>query len=78
MIDGDLVRAARGALLEATGTLLRNEDLADRGRLEQFRHLRRRQVRLTKSQVSRKSRSVRLGWFSAPAWFSAADGDNRR
>lgn len=66
MIDGDLVRAARGAILEATGTLLRNEEMADRGRLEQFRHLRRRQVRLTKNQVSRKSKSVGLGWFSLP------------
>lgn len=64
MLDADLVRAARGALLEATGTLLRNEELADRGRLEQFRHLRRRQVRLTKDQVSRRSKSMRFGWFS--------------
>ncbi len=44
MIDMHLVRAARGAALEAAGTLLRNEDLADRGRLEQYRNLRRRQV----------------------------------
>lgn len=65
MIDSDLVRAARGALLEATGTLLRNDALADRGRLEQFRHLRRRQVRLTKAQVKRSSRSFRLDWFTS-------------
>jgi len=62
MLDADLVRAARGALIEATGTLLRNEELADRGRLEQFRHLRRRQLRLTKAQVSKRSPAIRLPW----------------
>ena len=52
MIDRDLLHAAKGAVMEAAGTVLGNEDLADRGRLTQFRHIRRRQVRITKSQLS--------------------------
>lgn len=52
MIDRDLLHAAKGAVMEAAGTVLGNEDLADRGRLTQFRHIRRRQVRLAKSQLS--------------------------
>ena len=45
MIDGDLIRAARGMALEAAGSVLRHEDLADRGRVEQFRAIRRMHVR---------------------------------
>lgn len=52
MIDRDLLSAAQGAVMEAAGTVLRNESLADRGRLKQFHHIRRRQVRLAKGQLS--------------------------
>lgn len=52
MIDRDLLHAAQGAVMEAAGTVLGNEQLADRGRLKQFHHIRRRQVRLTKTQLS--------------------------
>lgn len=60
MIDADLARAARGAALEAAGTLLRNDRLADRGRLEQYRHLRRRQVRRARSAWEDLSWSQRV------------------
>jgi hypothetical protein len=59
VIDSDLARAARGAALEAAGTLLRNERLADRGRLEQYRHLRRRQVKKARSAWDELSWSQR-------------------
>lgn len=52
VIDRDLLHAAKGAVMEAAGTVLGNEDLADRGRLTQFHHIRRRQVRLAKNQLS--------------------------
>lgn len=59
MVDRDLLHAAKGAVMEAAGTVLRNEELADRGRLTQFRHIRRRQVRIAKSSLS-ESRFARL------------------
>ena len=52
MIDRDLLHAAQGAVMEAAGTVLGNDDLADRGRLKQFHHIRRRQVRLAKEQLN--------------------------
>ncbi|MDP4014214.1 MAG: hypothetical protein U0990_01475 [Candidatus Nanopelagicales bacterium] len=45
MIDRDLVRAARGVMLEAAGSFIGDDEMADRGRLQQFRHIRRREVR---------------------------------
>lgn len=51
MFDRDLLFAAQGAVMEAAGTMLGNDDLADRGRLKQFHHIRRRQVRLAKEQL---------------------------
>jgi hypothetical protein len=61
MIDGDWVHAAKGMAMEAAGTALRRDDLADRGRLEQFKAIRRMQVRKTKQSWSQLSWSDRAG-----------------
>lgn len=60
MWDADLARAAGGAVMEAAGTVLRNRQLADRGRMEQFTSLRRRQVRLAKASLASKTPADRM------------------
>jgi hypothetical protein len=55
MIDGDIVRAARGAAMETLGTVIGNEQMVDQGRLEQYQSLRRRQLRIAKRNWSQLS-----------------------
>lgn len=54
MFEPDLVRAAGGAIVEAAGTILRNDGLAEKGRMIQFRNLRRRQVRRARMTWSQR------------------------
>lgn len=61
MFDDDLIRAARGMAMEVAGSVLRHDDLADRGRIEQFKAIRRRQVRKTKQGWSDLSWNDRVG-----------------
>jgi hypothetical protein len=52
MFDTDVVATARGMAMEAAGTVLRREELADRGRITQFKAVRRMQVRKAKQNWS--------------------------
>lgn len=61
MIDAHLVDAAKGMAMEAAGTVLRKDDLADRGRIVQFQALRRMQMRKAKQNWSELSWSDRAG-----------------
>lgn len=60
-VDPEVVRVARGALIEVAGTALRNEQMADRGRLEQFHAVRRRQVRKSRLTWSQMTWGQRAG-----------------
>ncbi|TXH45297.1 MAG: hypothetical protein E6Q90_01165 [Actinobacteria bacterium] len=59
MLDRDLMHAARGMALEAAGVALGDQALAERGRLVQFSHLRRRQVRVTRESLAGRARRPR-------------------
>ncbi|MDQ1247791.1 MAG: hypothetical protein QG597_2162 [Actinomycetota bacterium] len=61
MIDTDLVAAAKGMAMEAVGTVIRHDDLADRGRVTQFKAVRRMQVRKAKRNWSELSWTDRAG-----------------
>lgn len=60
-VDPEVVRVARGAIIEVTGTALRNEQMADRGRLEQFHAVRRMQVRKSRTNWSQMTWGQRAG-----------------
>lgn len=83
MIDHDLLHTLRGVVMEAAGTVLRNEELADQGRLTQFHHIRRRKLR-SATQTLRQSRLARLRslwpldhWRGTPAESAGSDRDRR-
>jgi hypothetical protein len=61
MIDTDLMSAAKGMVMEAAGTVLRHDDLADRGRVTQFKAVRRMQVRKARKNWSELSWTDRAG-----------------
>ncbi len=64
MIDADVVRAARGVAMETLGTVIGNDHLVDRGRLEQYESLRRRQVRIAKQNWSELSWTDRAAFVA--------------